>query len=167
MDTSFMTICLVLVGIIFIPFFLFNMSGKSASKKVKEAAKALSTKNKLTISQSELWGNSYIGIDEKEQKIVFLKFSENEIYERVVAISSIKDCMILEQRKFFKVKNKKDSHLEKLDLKITLKSGQPFELNFYDETLNYSEDFEVKRIEKWKSLINQFLTVDEKAKQVA
>ncbi|WFO17960.1 hypothetical protein M601_010440 [Cellulophaga baltica 4] len=167
MDTSFITICLVLVGIIFIPFFLFNMSGKSASKKVKEAAKALSTKNKLTISQSELWGNSYIGIDEKEQKIVFLKFSENEIYERVVAISSIKDCMILEQRKFFKVKNNKDSHLEKLDLKITLKSGQPFELNFYDETLNYSEDFEVKRIEKWKSLINQFLTVDEKAKQVA
>ncbi|QXP55947.1 hypothetical protein H0I25_18110 [Cellulophaga sp. HaHa_2_95] len=167
MDTSFITICLVLVGIIFIPFFLFNMSGKSASKKVKEAAKALSTKNKLTISQSELWGNSYIGIDEKEQKIVFLKFSENEIYEHVVAISSIKDCMILEQRKFFKVKNKKDSHLEKLDLKITLKSGQPFELNFYDETLNYSEDFEVKRVQKWKSLINQFLTIDEKAKQVA
>ena len=167
MDTSFITICLVLVGIIFIPFFLFNMSGKSDSKKVKEAAKALSTKNKLTISQSELWGNSYIGIDEIEHKIVFLKFSENEIYERVVAISSIKDCMILEQRKFFKVKNKKDSHLEKLDLKITLKSGQPFELNFYDETLNYSEDFEVKRIEKWKSLLNQFLTVDEKAKQVA
>jgi len=167
MDTSFITICLVLVGIIFIPFFLFNMSGKSASKKVKEAAKALSTKNKLTISQSELWGNSYIGIDEKEQKIVFLKFSENEIYERVVAISSIKDCMILEQRKFFKVKNKKDSHLEKLDLKITLKSGQSFELNFYDEKLNYSEDFEVKRVQKWKSLINQFLTIDEKAKQVA
>ncbi|MFI8603150.1 hypothetical protein ACIGCP_01730 [Cellulophaga baltica] len=167
MDTSFITICLVLVGIIFIPFFLFNMSGKSDSKKVKEAAKALSTKNKLTISQSELWGNSYIGIDEKEQKIVFLKFSENEIYERVVAISSIKDCMILEQRKFFKVKNKKDSHLEKLDLKLTLKSGQSFELNFYDETLNYSEDFEVKRIEKWKALINQFLTVDEKVKQVA
>ncbi|ADV49520.1 hypothetical protein I2486_11205 [Cellulophaga sp. E16_2] len=167
MDTSVITICLVLVGIIFIPFFLFNMSGKSTSKKVEEAAKALNTKNQLTISQSELWGNAYIGIDENKQKLVFLKFSEKETYERVVAISSVKDCMILEQRKFFKVKNKKDSHLEKLDLKITLKSGQYFELNFYDETLNYSEDFEVKRIEKWKMLINQLITLESNVKQVA
>ncbi|WP_158975711.1 hypothetical protein [Cellulophaga sp. L1A9] len=167
MDTSVLIMCLILVGIIFIPFFLFNISGKSTSKKVKEAAQAVSAKNQLNISQSELWGNSYIGIDENERKLLFLKFSEKEMYERMVVISAIKECTILEQRKFFKVKDKKDSHLEKLDLKITLKSGKHFELNFYDETLNYSEDFEVKRIEKWKLLIHQLITTENNVKQVA
>lgn len=167
METSFLTICLILVGLIFIPFFLFNVSGKSNLKKVKETAKAVSIANHLVISQNEIWGNSYIGIDEKQQKILFLKLTAGEAKEQIISIPLVKECVILEQRKFFKVKDKKDSHLEKLDLKITLQAGSPYLLNFYDENLNFSEDFEAKRIAKWRLLISQLITNESLIQEVA
>lgn len=165
MNTSLIIVCLIMVCVIFLPFFLFNRSGKA--KQNKAIIKGVISKNNLKISQEETWGNSYIGLDDNQKKLMFLKFLDTNVIELLFDINTIKECTINEQRKFYKVKDKKESLLEKLDFKVSLKSGETIALNFFDTNLNYKEDFELKRIEKWKFLITQLITAKNSDKKVA
>ncbi len=153
MDTSFIVICLVLVGSVFIPFFLFNALGKTAVKKMNGKVKQFITEKSLTISESEYWGNSYIGLDINQGKILFVKLLPPDFACELLDLSAINDCQLNEIRKILKIRNKKELLLEKLDLEIMLKNGETIVLNFYDNNDNRAEDYEYARAEKWKTLL--------------
>ena len=165
MNNSLLILCLIMVVLIFAPFVLFNISGKT--KKSKTKLKEIMSKNNLIITQEETWGNSYIGLDQNQKKIVLLKFSDSEINEQLFDISKIKECAILEKRKQLISKDKKESVLEKLDLRILLRGGETVDFNFFDTNLNYKEDFELKRIQKWKSQIVELITKEKSTQKVA
>jgi len=152
-----------MVCVILSPYFLFNMSKNSHKSLIKSAI----LKHNLKISQTESWACYYIGIDEFQKKLIFLNFKGKEVQEQIIDIKNVKDCQIIEKRKFFKIKDKQDSVLEHLHLLFSLKEGEVLELVFYDSSLNYNEDFELKRIEKWKFLLTSIITQERSSKKAA
>jgi hypothetical protein len=129
------------------------LSGNSETKKLKAKYSAAIAKNNLMISQMETWGNSYIAIDTNQKKLFFIKIYETESLEQLVDLSKIKETKIVQSKKSIKTKNGVKELLEKLDLEIFFVSGERITLNFYDSNQIYSEDFELKRVEKWKAII--------------
>lgn len=161
MNISFIAVCLIVVGSVLIPFFLFASSGRRERKEMETRIKQVVIKNKLNISESEIWGNTYIGVDTDQQKLVFLKLMASEIIEQLVDLNTLKECQIMEKRKA--VKNKKSQLLEKLDLEVLLKNRESIILNFYDIDQMLQEDFELQRIQKWKAILNSAISLGKKA----
>ncbi len=153
MDTSFIAVCLILVGIVSIPFFLFNAAGQSERKKIKAKIKQVIVKNGLNISESENWGLRYLGIDTVQRKVLFLKSMQSEDIIQLLDLNTIKACQIAEKRKAIRTKDRKELMLEKLDLEILLKNGDNLFLSFYDMNDDQMEDLELPRIEKWKAIL--------------
>tara|TARA_R110000868_G_C10792251_1_gene756402 strand:+ start:40 stop:459 length:420 start_codon:yes stop_codon:yes gene_type:complete len=139
------------------------MSKNSHKSQIKDVL----LKNNLKIAQSETWASFYIGIDEIQKKLIFLNFKGKEVEEQIIDIKNVKECQIVEKRKFFKIKDKQDSVLEHLNLHLNLNNGEVLDLVFFDTNLNYKEDFELKRIEKWKFIITSLITQERNAKKAA
>lgn len=167
MDISFIIVCLIVAGCIFVPFLLFILVGQNETKKIKKKVKRSLDNNALNISQSEIWGNTYIGITTDQKIILFLKFSELHNEEQLIYLNNVKGCEIVEKRKAVKINDKRESILEKLDLVVSLKTEKIVVLNFYDYNGNYREDFELKRIEKWKAIMIDRLANFQLGKKVA
>lgn len=161
MDISIVIVSLILVGSVFVPYYFFILAGNSETKKLKTKCKAAIAKNNLKVSQMETWGNSYIAIDAHQKKLFFMKIYETECLEQLVDLSKIKETKIMQNKKSIKTKHGFKDLLEKLDLEILLVSGERIILNFYDSNQIYAEDFELKRVEKWKAMVlDQIKTIN-------
>ena len=158
MDTSFAIVCLIVTGGVFIPFILFSYAGKSGRKKVDSQIKLLETKFDLNISESEKWGNSYIGLDKDQRKLLYLDFAASDKPDQPIDINTIKGCQILEKRKIVNTHGKKEALLERLDLEVRQKDGNTLVLTFYDIDENRKEDHERTRIEKWRALLINYIS---------
>jgi len=152
MDTSLVIMFLIVMGSIFIPYFFFTSAGQSEGKKIETKIKQAISENNLTISESESWCGRYLGIDTIQRKVLFLKIAQSENQIHLLDLNTIKECKILERRKVLKIKDKKEKTLENLDLEVTLNNRDILLLNFYDDQ-DLKENFELRRIEKWKSIV--------------
>lgn len=167
MDISLVIVSLTLVGSVFVPYYFFILAGNSETKKIRAKYKAAIAKNNLNISQEETWGNSYIAIDTDQKKLFFMKIYETESIEQLVDLNKIKETKIIEIKKSIKTKNGVKDLLEKLDLEIFFVNGERIILNFYDSNQIYSEDFELKRIEKWKAIVFSHIKTVNSGKRAA
>ena len=153
MENSFVIISLILVAIVFVPFFYMNYLGKKETKKLKAICKANISRNELKISQQEIWADHYIGIDSDQKKLLYLQGLKSDNKETLIDLKYVTGCNKIEKSKTIKIKDKKESRLERLVLVIVFKNGTNTLLNFYDSDKNYSEDLEANRLEKWKQLV--------------
>ncbi|MEH6405782.1 MAG: hypothetical protein V7767_00730 [Leeuwenhoekiella sp.] len=153
MNTQYIIICLVIVGSICIPYFLFIVGGKSNVKNIDSKIKDELAKNNLNISESEKWRTSYIAIDEIQKKALFFKSTEPENTIHLMDLNLIKGFEIIEKRRAIKIKDKNDMVLEHLELKVLLVNGEILFLKFYDDIQDQYEDYEMRRIEKWKAIL--------------
>lgn len=167
MDTSFVIVCLIVVGLVSIPYFLFGLAGQSEKKNMKAKINQIIEKNNLSVSQSENWGNTYIGLDTNHRKILFLKILASENLEQLLDLDIINGCQIMEKRKAIKINDKKELLLEKLDLEVTFKNNEHRFLNFYDRDQMIQEDLELQRIQKWKNILIDHLSKVPVTKKVA
>ncbi len=160
MDTSFAIVCFIVTGGVFIPFILFSYAGQSGRKKMDAQIKLIVTQYNLNISESEKWGNNYIGLDIYQRKVLYLDFGASENPNQLIDIDTIKGCQIVEKRKIIKAHGKKEAFLERLDLEVLQKDGNTLVLTFYNMDENRNEDFELQRIEKWRAIfINHISTI--------
>lgn len=159
MDTSFVIVCLIVTVGVFFPFILFSYAGQSGRKKMDSQIKLVVTRYNLNISESEKWGNTYIGLDMDQRKFLYLDFGASENPDQLIDIDTIKGCQITEKRKILKTHGKKEAFLERLDLEVLQKDGNTLFLTFYDMDENRREDFELQRIEKWKAVLINISTV--------
>tara|TARA_R110000782_G_scaffold74245_3_gene148404 strand:- start:445 stop:948 length:504 start_codon:yes stop_codon:yes gene_type:complete len=155
MDTSLIIMSLILVCSVFISFFLFNSVGISERKQIESKIKQIIAEKKLSISKSENWGETYIGLDTNQMKFIFLKIKKSENLEYLLELNALKGCRIMENRKSIKTNERIETLLNRLDLEIQLKNGENIILNFYDSMEDRKEDFELKRIENWKSIFQE------------
>ncbi len=154
MNISFLMVCLVVLGSICIPYFLLNFSEhKEKSNKQVKIKNAIKEYN-LNISQSDIWGNMYIGFDANQQKVLILKISSAETFEHLLELDLIYKCEIVEKRKTIKISNKQEHLLERLDLDILFKNKDHLLLNFYDRGQMIPENFELQRIKKWRTILS-------------
>lgn len=167
MDISIVIVSLILVGSVFVPYYFFILAGNSETKKLKSKYMAAIAKNNLKVSQMEIWGNSCIAIDTNQKKLFFMKVFETESKVQLVDLSKIKEAKIVQSKNSIKTKHRVKDLLDKLDLEILLVSGERITLNFYDSNQIYAEDFELKRVEKWKAIVFEHIKAVQTRKRVA
>lgn len=149
---SVVTAIITILGVS--PFIWFTYLGKKASGKSKKTIKDMLKKENLSFNQKEFWNHNFIGIDEVKNHLVFVKIESPENKMVNIDLSEVKTCHIHKNTKDFKREKKMESELQTLDLELIFASQQPnIILNFYDIEDRLSEDFEMKRAEKWKQFI--------------
>lgn len=162
MDIFFITISVLLILAIFVPFLLFNKAGvdfvKAMTQKIDKEAK----NNDLTITQQEYWANNFIGLDAEKRKLLFMKFFETETQTIILHLDSVIQCEVIQNVKNIKRNGKRESLLLKVDVKITIVNSTKEQeiLNFFDINVTSKEDLEMKRAKKWASIINSFINTD-------
>lgn len=139
-----------------LPFISFMLIGKNNTKKKEKLFKAAIIGENLSFNIKEQWNNNFIGLDESQNILLFIKLIHNEATLFKISLTQLKSCQINRKTREFKKEKKMESELQSLDLELKIESnGDPITLNFYNIVEGYSEDFELKRAEKWQTLIEQ------------
>jgi hypothetical protein len=169
MNISMLLVSALLVLCTIIPFVILNKSGKGDLKIMNKEVKNVMLGSKLKFDVKESWGNSFIGLDATNKKLVFSKVFEGVVALENIDLSKVSNVKILKKTHVVKSKNKKETVLEKLDLEIGfLNHEKPVKiLNFYDINSIYMEDYELVRAEKWYAAINGVLIQSLKRDKVA
>ena len=139
-----------------IPFISFMIIGKNNSKKREKLFKDAIKGESLTPNIKEQWNHNFIGLDKSQNIIIFLKLINQEVTIFKIDLKQLISCQINRKTREFKTDKKMETELQSLDLELTtISNGEPIILNFYNIEEGFSEDLELKRAEKWQSLIQE------------
>jgi hypothetical protein len=139
-----------------LPFAWFMFIGKNNSRKKEKLFKDAIKDENLSFNTKEQWNNNFIGIDESKNILMFIKLIKQEASILKIDLNEIKSCQINKKTRDFKRENKMETELQSLDLELAfLTKSEIVTLNFYDINDEFSEEFEMKRAEKWQTLIQQ------------
>lgn len=160
METSFIIVSAILVALISVPFFLINSLGKSGTRKLKSIYKKLALQHNMNTTVKEGWGDSFIGIDGAQKKMIFLKLHGSELEEEFVNLFLAKGCEVKETKEVIRTNHSRETILVRVDLVISFGSGRdPLVLNFYDRDHGFVEDYEHDRAERWKKIITEAVSL--------
>lgn len=156
MKISMSTTIIVTLLFCILPYLWFIFLGKTNTKKTAKLFKDAIKKENLSFSVKEQWHSNLIGIDKSGSFLLFLKLNSPAEDFLKIDLSEVQSCQInVKSREFIKEK-KRETVLQSLDLELTfLTERDPILLNFYDNNIDFQENFELKRAEKWKVLIEQ------------
>jgi len=162
-------VSVLLVLCTIVPFVILNKSGKGDLKIMSKEVKNLMIESNLKFDLKEKWGNSFIGLDSNNRKLVFSKVFDGVVALENIDLNEVSNVKIVKKTYELKSKNKKETVLEKLDLEISfLDHEKPAKtLNFYDINSIYMEDYELVRAEKWNTAINSAVKANIKRAKVA
>lgn len=152
MSELVMTILITLLAIF--PFMWFTYLGKKTFRNSHKIIKDLLKEEGLSFNQKEFWNHNFIGIDETKNRLLFIKVKspENTIFK--IDLNDVKSCQIHKNTNDYKRDKKIESELQTLDLELGFYSKKAnIKLNFYDIEDRLSENFEMKRAEKWQQSI--------------
>lgn len=137
-----------------LPYIWFVFIAKTKSNKIKNLINNALQREDVQFNTTEKWNNNFIGIEEAKNLLLFLKMNSQEIPFVRIGLDELKSCQIkIKSREYIKEK-KRETELQSLDLELTYYTEkEPVILNFYDMNDEFTEDFEMKRIEKWQGLI--------------
>ncbi|MCZ4318763.1 hypothetical protein O4H26_07160 [Aequorivita viscosa] len=139
-----------------IPYIWFVFIGKNDTQKLKKLIKNAVKKENVLFSIKEQWNNNLIGIEETKNCLLFIKMISPETPFLRIDISELQSCRINIKSRDYKKEKKWETELQALDLELTFFSEkEAIILNFYDMNDDFTEYFEMKRIEKWQALIQQ------------
>lgn len=169
MNTSMWLVSGLLVLCTVLPFVILNKSGKGDLKIMSKEVKKLMIESKLKFNLKESWGNSFIGLDADNKRLVFSKVFDGVVALENIDLNDVLNAKIVKKTRMVKSKDKKETVLEKLDLEISFLDEQkaPKTLNFYDLESIYIEDYELRRSEKWNAAINGTVATSFKSAKVA
>ena len=169
MNVSMLLVSALLVLCTIIPFVILNKSGKGDLKLMSKEIKNIMVQTKLKFDLKESWGNSFIGLDSNNKKLIFSKVFDGVVALENIDLNEVSNVKIVKKTYELRSKNKKETVLEKLDLEIGfLDHDKPTKtLNFYDINSIYMEDYELVRAEKWNTAITGVLKTNIKRDQVA
>ncbi|WP_229797257.1 hypothetical protein [Arenibacter certesii] len=159
----------LLVLAVVIPFLILNSSGKGEAKTISKRIKEFAKESHLRLDVKEGWGNRFIAIDKTQKILVFSKMVNGEVVINEVALGQVEKASIQMSTKMMKSNSGKENVLQRLDVEITYFAHheKPVLLNFYEIEQIYSEDYELKRAEKWKGLIEEVAKTATVGKKVA
>lgn len=147
-------ITLLIILLCVLPFAWFMLIGKNRASKNKKAIRDLIKNDHLKMDNEEFWNQNFIGIDTVQNKLVFVTLKNEGSLIININLNDVKSCQINKISNDIKRDNKMESELQKMTLEVTFISKKPNEsLVFYDLDDNLSEDFEMRRAEKWQQLI--------------
>ena len=156
MKISLIIISTLLTFSVFFPLFLFIYNGFKNTSNIKHRIESLIKNNGIIYTAKETWHHNFIGISNDNTKLTYVHFNTDEPKISTIDLTEIKECHILKSQ----VKEKeKVIRLKNLDLEFIYKaSNKPnVIINFFNLDEDLSEDYELKRVEKWQQIIKMSL----------
>ena len=156
MKISLILISTLLILSVFFPLFLFIYNGFKNTSNIKHRIESLLKNNGIIYTTKETWHHNFIGISNDNTKLTYVHFNTDEPKISTIDLTEIKECHILKSQ----VKEKeKIIRLKNLDLEFIYKaSNKPnVIINFFNLDEDLSEDYELKRVEKWQQIIKMSL----------
>ncbi|MBC5834029.1 hypothetical protein G6N05_03955 [Flavobacterium sp. F372] len=148
MDSTSLTIGIILLIVCVLPFILFSVNNSKKRKKRIQNLIKKAQENNATIQEKDDWNQSIIGIDKTNKMLFFSKKSEEFDKFISINISELLKCRIERTEN-------KHNVLEKLELELTFASRPTIVLEFFnkDETRLILNEIEI--IQKWQTLLNK------------
>lgn len=159
MNIEMLAVNIAVVSLVFVPYLIFLMFGQRESKKITSKFNEEARKHGLTITEKETWNLNVLGLDSANQKLLFVQRRDQELFVELIDLSAVKLCRLSNVSSDIIVHGKKDSLLQKLYLEFVQFSGLENQVCLFDYEQNFTEDFEMKRAEKWNRLINNCLSL--------
>jgi len=156
MKVSLIFISILLILSVFFPLFLFIYNGFKNTSNIKKRMNSIIKNIGISYAEKEIWHNNFIGISNDNTKLTYVHFNTDEPKISTIDLTEIKECHILKSQ----VKEKeKVIRLKNLDLEFIYKaSNKPnVIINFFNLDEDLSEDYELKRVEKWQQIIKMSL----------
>ena len=156
MKISLILISTLLILSVFFPLFLFIYNGFKNTSNIKHRIESLLKNNGIIYATKETWHHNFIGISNDNTKLTYVHFNTEQPKISTIDLTEIKECHILKSQ----VKEKeKIIRLKNLDLEFIYKaSNKPnVIINFFNLDEDLSEDYELKRVEKWQQIIKMSL----------
>lgn len=159
MDSGSIIIGIVVLAIIFFPFMIMGMKKSKKQKGIKNTLQQIATENGCKITQSELFGNFGIGVDEAAGMMFFHHQLLSEANSKAVKLHEVKTCSI-HRSSSSKNTGKEVVHAdEKLGLLFTFREPKRstvfFEMYNADQSLRLAGELQVAQ--RWLETINKLL----------
>ncbi|MGB5942438.1 MAG: hypothetical protein WBG71_06105 [Leeuwenhoekiella sp.] len=158
MKIEMLLLFITVVGLVAVPYILFLVLGHGNTKKLSKKIHEEALKNNLKVDQEEYWSLRHIALDTANKQLLFAELLENELRYEQVDLKSLSRIVIQEDQLPSTSGQNQQGRLKSLNLIFYTKNTEaPVVINFYDYERDIVQDYEVKRINRWKVLIEQQL----------
>jgi hypothetical protein len=165
MDTGAALIVLGILAIIVLPFIIHSLYKKQKDVKFLKDFISLAEKEKIVISQKELWNNCYIiGIDNISKKLLYTNKRREIVEEILIELTEVDKCRIANINRTLKGQSGSSNISDRLELVFTFRNSDIPEkvLEFYDSKEFMPTDKENSIIENWLQIVNSNLISSKK-----
>ena len=158
MKTDFLTIAILLISCILLPFTLLVLNNLKDQKQLLKKFTSEANRQKLNIDLNEKWKHTVLGIDPFQKKLLFVQKRNTRFLIEVIDLQLVKDIKLnavsLKSKKY---KNK-ENILERIDLEFILDSDDRTKiLNLFDSILDNYSVVEMSHARQWNTLIQNHL----------
>ena len=139
-----------------LPYVWFIMVGQINTKKKETQFTNIVKALQLSFTEKEQWNHNLMGYDKGQNTLTFIKLMNEEYKAVTIQLKQLKSCQIQIKTQALINDKKRASKLLTLDLELLMKTNEaPIILNFYNYQEEFTEDLELKRAQKWETLIEQ------------
>ena len=148
MKIDLIIISVVMVLLVFLPFYLLPLMQLRGNKKMSNMFKNESNRHNLKLDIKECWNLNMVGIDSAAQKLLVVQ-SYEEVKIHLFDLKTVKQTELLVSNIPVVKNGKTENILQRVDIVFSFYTKEEKEiLSLYDYDLNTYQDFEVKNAEK-------------------
>lgn len=160
MKPDIITILLIMISCVFLPFFLLFIINYIEKSRLLFKFKREAAKYQLNILEKENWNQSILGIDPVLKKLLFVQKRNNIFSVELIDLLQVKDSKLIPVSIPSRKYKKQGGLLMRIDLQFTFLPDQgPKLLNLYDSRLNMYKEMEFSHAEKWNNLVHKYLPI--------
>lgn len=161
MKIDIITISIIMIGCVILPFFLFPLLGYLGNTRLIKRFDQEAKRLKLNMDQKESWNQNVIGIDFNQKKLLFVQKRENNFIVEEIDLQRIEKSFMVHSKSSVNVNGKIRDVLQRIDLELSLNSVNDKKiLTLFDSSFNSSQDLEIVHAEKWNKLIQKNLPLN-------
>lgn len=146
----------VLVLLVTTPIALIQQQQKKKERKLLKTLKTIANQHNSTLTEYDVFKNSVIGLDKKENNLVFYKKNLSTETVQLINLNEFKSCEILNLTKANK-QNKQDIIRLQLILNPIDNTKEKETIEFFNHTEDFQLNGELDVIRKWEHIINSSL----------
>lgn len=153
-------IILAITAAIALPFIIINLNKKRKYAKFDKDFLNLVQKEKLELSQKEIWNHQYaIGIDNNSKKLIYAKKQKDGITDALIDLKEVATCRVVSTNKSIKNQNGRSALTDRLELVFSFNNSKSEKiLEFYESSDFMPNEDERSHVEKWMQVINSSLS---------
>lgn len=159
MDTSSLTMGIILLAIVLLPVIYLSQANKMKNKQILRDQLKGSAESGLSLSEHEIWNNNFLGIDNNQRKLYYVKDMSSNKQAEIIALSAFSKCRAVNSNKTVKNTGGNYSYVDRLELELLPAKAmdKPVKVEIFDSGKNNQLDNELDIMTKWSKIINDNL----------